>query len=93
MMLLLIGTPNEFMTCATEQGRDQLLFSVFEGEPFCSKRIASFANESDARYFLYDRERIKHHKEALLAALEPQCGNPNPSVMVIQECVRLIRHL
>lgn len=33
------------------------------------------------------------HKKALLAALEPECNNPNPSVTVIRECVHLIRNL
>ena len=40
------------MTCVSEQGRTGLLWTVFEGEPFSSKRIASFAEAEDAREYI-----------------------------------------
>lgn len=40
------------MTCVSEQGKNGLLWTVFEGEPFCSRRVASFGNDDDAREYL-----------------------------------------
>jgi hypothetical protein len=40
------------MTCVSEQGRSGLLWTVFEGAPFASRRIASFADPKDAREYL-----------------------------------------
>lgn len=38
--------------CVSEQGQTQTLWTVFEGQPFQSRRIASFATEEDARYWI-----------------------------------------
>lgn len=40
------------MTGVSEQGKAGLLWTIFEGEPFCSRRIASFANEREAKEYL-----------------------------------------
>ncbi len=40
------------MNCVSEQGQSGLLWTVFEGAPFSSRRIASFADAQDARWFL-----------------------------------------
>jgi hypothetical protein len=40
-------------SCVSEQSATGLLWTVFEAEPFCSRRIASFATEADAREFVY----------------------------------------
>jgi hypothetical protein len=38
--------------CVSEQGQTQILWTVFEGQPFSSRRIASFSTEEDARYWI-----------------------------------------
>jgi hypothetical protein len=43
---------SEKLSCVSEQGKSGLLWTVFDGEPFCSPRIASFADADKAREYL-----------------------------------------
>lgn len=38
--------------CVSEQGRNGILWTVFEGAPFTSRRIASFGSADEAREYL-----------------------------------------
>lgn len=44
--------------CVSEQGQSGILWTVFEGAPFTSRRIASFATADDARNYLTMLGRI-----------------------------------
>jgi hypothetical protein len=39
-------------TCVSEQGQSGILWTVFEGDPFCSRRIASFSESHEAGLYL-----------------------------------------
>jgi len=68
------------MTGASEQGKTGLLWTIFEGEPLCSRRIASFAVKDEAWEYLQwkqghagsmtelsEIERLKATNTALIA--------------------------
>ncbi len=42
----------DYENIVSEQGRDGVLWTLFETVPFGSRRIATFATEADARYFI-----------------------------------------
>jgi hypothetical protein len=42
----------DYCNVASEQGANGILWTLFEAIPFASRRVASFATEADARYFI-----------------------------------------
>lgn len=45
-------------SCMTEQGRNGILFTVFEKEPLCSERIGSFIHQDYAWFFIEARNLL-----------------------------------
>lgn len=56
-----------FENVVSEQGKNGLLWTLFETTPFASRRVATFATEADARYFIklcaFVRDAAKQSRE------------------------------
>ena len=46
------------MTGVSEQGKTGLLWTIFEGEPFCSRRVASFSDRTEAYEYLQLKDQL-----------------------------------
>ncbi len=53
------------MTGVSEKGKEGLLWTIFEGEPFCSRRVASFGDEKEALEYLRWKEGNGQSKHEL----------------------------
>jgi hypothetical protein len=47
----------------SEQGRNGLLWTIFEGEPLCGRRVASFVDRKEAWEYIEFRRRKEEAKQ------------------------------
>lgn len=49
-------------TGVSEQGRSGLLWTIFDGEPFAGRRVASFGDHGEALEYLNFKNDRKRHR-------------------------------
>ncbi len=64
-------------TGASEQGQSGLLWTIFDGDPFCSRRVASFSNQEEAREYLDFKNSQADHKSLVVTCVF--CGMAYPT--------------
>jgi hypothetical protein len=54
----------DYCNVVSEQGANGILWTLFEAIPFASRRVASFATEADARYFIELCREVRAYKSS-----------------------------